>query len=105
MQTFDAPLTLTEIPVGQITLHGDLHVPSQAQGLVLFAHSSGSTRHSPRNHRVAGFLHDIGLATLLFDLLGPGEEPADSFNARLRFDIELLAERLRAVTQWARQPL
>src|ERR1044072_1210885 len=102
MQTFDAQLALTEIPVGQIALPGELHVPSQAQGLVLFAHSTGSSRHRPRNQRVASFLQEIGLATLLFDLLAPDEEPEDTFNVRLRFDIDLLAGRLRTATLWAR---
>src|SRR4051812_981637 len=94
MESFEAQLTTTAIPAGRITLHGNLHVPPDPQGLVLFAHVSGSSRHSPRHQRVAEFLHDVSLATLLFDLLSPDEEPSDAFNARLRFDIPLLAQRL-----------
>lgn len=75
---------------GRIELSGVLHVPPGAMGVVAFAHGSGSSRHSPRNHRVAARLHDAGLATLLFDLLTP-EEESDRRNV---FDVELLAERL-----------
>lgn len=103
MQSFEAQLGAAAIPAGRITLHGQFHVPPQARGLVLFAHGSGSSQHSPRNQRVAECLHDVGLATLLFDLLCPDEEPADAFNASLRFDISLLAGRLRAATRWVRE--
>jgi putative phosphoribosyl transferase len=86
-------------------LEGDLTVPPAARGLVLFAHGSGSSRRSPRNRAVAGVLQAVGLATLLFDLLTPGEEAVDLRTRALRFDIELLAERLAAATDWAaRQP-
>ncbi|MET8988025.1 dienelactone hydrolase family protein [Nonomuraea wenchangensis] len=78
---------------------GDLVVPDAAQGLVLFAHGSGSSRHSPRNRYVAGALNEAGLATLLFDLLTP-EEEADRANV---FDIGLLAERLLERTREARE--
>ncbi len=100
MSSLEAQLTAATIPAGAVTLHGHLHVPPLARGLVLFAHGTGSSRHSPRNQRVADFLHDVGLATLLFDLLSPIEEPEHAFNARLRFDIALLARRLRLATQW-----
>ena len=103
MHTFEDQVTTVTIPAGSVALEGELHVPPRAHGLVLFAHGSGSSRHSPRNQRVAEFLHDVGLATLLFDLLSPDEEPADAFNARLRFDIARLAQRLRLATQWARR--
>jgi pimeloyl-ACP methyl ester carboxylesterase len=88
------------IPIEEITLEGDLALPSPLQGLVLFAHGSGSSRHSPRNRLVAGALQDFGLATLLFDLLTPEEEAIDLRTAHLRFDIELLAGRLVGATDW-----
>jgi putative phosphoribosyl transferase len=103
MHAFAAQATPVAIPAGNITLHGQLQLPHQPHGLVVFAHNSGSSRRSPRNQRVAEFLHEVGIATLLFNLLSPDEEPADTFNARLRFDMELLAQRLRAATAWARQ--
>jgi putative phosphoribosyl transferase len=78
---------------------GHLTVPSDARGLVVFAHGSGSSRHSPRNRLVADRLHEGGLATLLFDLLAP-EEALDRANV---FDVELLAVRLLAATRWARR--
>jgi putative phosphoribosyl transferase len=103
MQTFEGQVTAVTIAAGSVTLDGELRVPPRPHGLVLFAHGSGSSRHSPRNQRVAEALHDVGLATLLFDLLSPGEEPDHAYNARLRFDIALLAQRLRLATQWARR--
>jgi putative phosphoribosyl transferase len=92
---------LVQIRAGTITLEGDLQVPEQTTGLVLFAHGSGSSRHSPRNRFVAQELHAAGLATLLLDLLTPEEEAVDRPTGHLRFDIGLLAERLVAATQWA----
>jgi pimeloyl-ACP methyl ester carboxylesterase len=86
------------IPVGDIALEGSLAFPRGAAGLVIFAHGSGSSRHSPRNRRVASQLHERGLATLLFDLLTAGEERVDAVDATLRFDVELLAERLVLAT-------
>lgn len=88
------------IPVGEATLEGDIHVPAGASGLVLFAHGSGSSRHSPRNQYVAQVLRAAGLGTLLFDLLTPEEEVIDLRTRYLRFDIELLAERLEEATAW-----
>ena len=79
-------------------LHGDLSVPAGASGLVVFAHGSGSSRQSPRNRQVAAYLNDRRLATLLFDLLTE-DEAADR---RRVFDVQLLAERLEAVTAWTR---
>lgn len=94
-----------EIAVDGIVLEGDLHVPHNARGLVLFAHGSGSGRHSPRNRFVAGTLNDAGMATLLFDLLTADEEMVDARTAELRFDVDLLSERLVAATNWThRQP-
>ena len=75
-------------------IEGDLRLPRDARGLVLFAHGSGSSRHSPRNRMVADVLNADGLATLLFDLLTPAEEDVDLRTRHLRFDIALLAERL-----------
>src|SRR6185503_15882199 len=88
------------IPVGRVRLNGDLIVPADARGLVLFAHGSGSSRLSPRNRYVAGLLQESGIATLLFDLLTADEEKEDSFTGHLRFNIDLLAERLGMVTRW-----
>ena len=85
-----------EIPVGANTLKGHLHVPEPAPGVVVFAHGSGSSRHSPRNRFVADVLYRAGLGTLLLDLLTPDEE-VDRVNV---FDIELLAGRLTAATEW-----
>lgn len=84
-------------------LAGNLSIPDGAIGLVLFAHGSGSSRHSPRNQFVARTLNDAGLATLLFDLLTPEEEAVDMRTGELRFDIGLLAERLVHATKWANQ--
>jgi putative phosphoribosyl transferase len=75
---------------------GDLVVPAGATGVVVFAHGSGSSRHSPRNRQVAARLHEARLATLLVDLLSPGEEALDRRTRELRFDIGLLARRLAA---------
>jgi putative phosphoribosyl transferase len=88
------------VVAGQVTLEGDLAIPPEARGVVLFAHGSGSSRHSPRNRYVAGVLNQAGLATLLFDLLTPEEERVDQVTAELRFDVELLAERLAGATDW-----
>ncbi len=83
-------------------LDGVLGLPAEAQGLVLFAHGSGSSRFSPRNRYVAERLHDSGQATLLIDLLTPEEGSVDETTAHLRFDIALLAERVRAAIDWSR---
>ena len=88
------------VPAGPVTLEGNLTVPVGAVGIVLFAHGSGSSRHSPRNRFVAKALQNAGLATLLIDLLTADEESADMGDAHLRFDIGLLAERLIATTDW-----
>jgi putative phosphoribosyl transferase len=88
-----------QIPAGEVTLTGDLEIPENAQGLVLFAHGSGSSRRSPRNQAVAEVLRDAGMATLLFDLLTPHEEVEDAYSGHLRFDIGLLSRRLAIVTE------
>jgi len=89
-----------QIPAGRVTLEGDLVVPPGSLGILLFAHGSGSSRHSPRNRHVARLLQEDGLATLLMDLLTAEEEAADARTAHLRFDIGLLAERLVGATDW-----
>lgn len=89
-----------EVVAGQVTLGGTLAVPDGAQGLVIFAHGSGSSRHSPRNRYVAYSLRMAGLGTLLFDLLTEDEEAEDEVTAALRFDIDFLARRLGEVTDW-----
>src|SRR5881227_837866 len=84
-------------------LSGSLTIPENAVALVLFAHGSGSSRHSPRNQFVARTLNDAALATLLFDLLTPEEEAMDLNTREHRFNIRLLAERLVHATRWAKQ--
>lgn len=91
------------IPVGSVQLEGELIIPQQAKGVVLFAHGSGSSRFSPRNQFVAQSLRDHQLATLLIDLLTAEEEEIDLQTRALRFDIDLLAERLSSVTDWLLQ--
>ena len=88
------------LPAGAATLKGNLGIPKDARGVVLFAHGSGSGRHSPRNRYVAEVLREAGLATLLVDLLTPEEEEVDLRTRHLRFDIGLLADRLAAATDW-----
>jgi len=83
-----------------VTLEGDLSVPPAATGIVLFAHGSGSSRHSPRNRQVAESLQQAGVGTLLFDLLTTAEESEDRWTRQFRFDIPLLARRLVASTDW-----
>jgi putative phosphoribosyl transferase len=89
-----------EVLSGNMALPGTLAIPAASRGMVVFAHGSGSSRHSPRNRFVAQILHEHGLATLLFDLLTPEEEAHDRISAHLRFDIELLTRRLVGATEW-----
>ncbi|MFL6208727.1 MAG: dienelactone hydrolase family protein [Pyrinomonadaceae bacterium] len=89
-----------QIASGATTLAGELNVPVNAQGVVLFAHGSGSSRHSPRNQYVARVIRAAGVGTLLFDLLTREEEAVDIYTRHLRFDIGLLADRLVAATNW-----
>lgn len=86
------------IPVDGVELDGELFVPDGATGLVVFAHGSGSSRHSPRNNFVAERLRERGLGTLLFDLLTEDEDR----DYETRFDVDLLTERLLAATEWLR---
>jgi len=88
------------IPAQGVTLEGDLTVPRGASGVILFAHGSGSSRHSSRNRFVAGELQSAGIGTLLLDLLTPGEEMIDARTRGFRFDIALLGSRLVAAIDW-----
>ena len=92
-----------QIPAERAELSGSLTIPENTKGLVLFAHGSGSSRHSPRNQFVARTLNGAGLGTLLFDLLTPEEEVLDIYTREHRFNIALLAKRLVHATKWARQ--
>ena len=91
------------VHTGIVTLAGNLVVPEDASGVVLFAHGSGSSRLSPRNRAVARDLSERGLATLLVDLLTSEEESIDAETAHLRFDIGLLADRLAGAKEWAKE--
>jgi putative phosphoribosyl transferase len=92
-----------QIHAGRAVLSGNLNIPKDAGALVLFAHGSGSSRHSPRNQFVARTLNDAGLGTWLVDLLTPEEEAIDMQTREHRFNIRLLAERLVHATKWAKQ--
>jgi dienelactone hydrolase len=98
-EVMDSELAV-RLPVGPVTLQGDLTVPPGAAGVVLFAHGSGSSRHSARNRHVAASLRAAGFAALLADLLTQEEEFADARTGELRFDIGLLARRLAAMIDW-----
>jgi putative phosphoribosyl transferase len=104
MKDAELGLVMTEIqiPAGGAVLSGDLTIPDNSMALVLFAHGSGSSRHSPRNQFVACTLNGDGLGTLLFDLLTPEEEALDIYTREHRFNIGLLAERLVDATKWVR---
>jgi putative phosphoribosyl transferase len=102
-QTGTARSRTDQIPSGHITLEGELSVPMGATGVVLFAHGSGSSRHSPRNQFVARTIREAGVGTLLFDLLTQEEEAVDISTRHLRFDIGLLAERLVDATNWIKK--
>lgn len=91
------------IRVPDAVLSGTLHLAEASAGLVIFAHGSGSSRHSPRNRYVAEVLHKAGLGTLLFDLLTADEEDVDRITAELRFNIGFLSERLIQATHWVGQ--
>jgi dienelactone hydrolase len=94
---------MLRIQVSGVTLNADLVVPVDARGIVLFAHGSGSSRHSPRNQFVARVLHQAEFGTLLIDLLTPEEERVDNQTRELRFDIALLARRLIGAVDWISQ--
>jgi putative phosphoribosyl transferase len=100
-QTRSAPVEeAVSLRAGNVMLEGNLGLPAGAAGVVLFAHGSGSSRHSVRNRAVAAALRQAGLGTLLLDLLSPQEEAMDARTMHLRFDITLLAERLVAALDW-----
>ena len=94
--------TEVTVPVADAVLCADLTVPDQAVGIVVFAHGTGSGRHSPRNRRVAATLNEAGIGTLLLDLLTPAEEAADRETAEHRFDVERLGQRLVSTNDWLR---
>jgi predicted alpha/beta-hydrolase family hydrolase len=89
------------IPSGKVVLHGTLDTAGEGNRLVLFAHGSGSSRHSPRNRQVAQAFQEAGMGTLLFDLLTAEEEAAERHTGHLRFDVDMLARRLVDATVWA----
>jgi putative phosphoribosyl transferase len=91
------------VEAGKVALEGTLGLPKGARAVVLFAHGSGSSRHSPRNRYVARVLREAGVGTLLFDLLTAGEESVDEVSGELRFDISFLAKRLADATRWLMQ--
>src|SRR5687767_9811937 len=91
------------VTAGTATLKGTLELPAGSEAIVIFAHGSGSGRHSPRNRFVARQLAEAGLGTLLMDLLTPDEEAEDIRGARVRFDIDLLTARVVAAVDWAGQ--
>ncbi len=97
------PGNTVEIATGDVVIRGDLHIPASLRGAVLFAHGSGSSRMSPRNRFVARALEKAGMATLLLDLLTEEEEARDRGGAELRFDIEMLTDRLNEATAWLAQ--
>lgn len=94
--------TPVRVPIGDQSLNGDLGIPPRAHGIVVFAHGSGSSRHSSRNQYVARALERRDLATLLIDLLTPEEESIDDRTAQYRFDIPMLAQRLVTIVDWLR---
>jgi putative phosphoribosyl transferase len=104
MEAHDMAIEHVSIPAGVVVLKGDFSIPSAPQGVVLFAHGSGSSRLSPRNRYVADVLNQHSVSTLLVDLLTSDEEREDEFTGRLRFDIGLLTDRLVAATDWLTSP-
>src|SRR5665647_852511 len=98
--TFKEQITQVRIPIKAHFLEGELSIPEGANGIVLFAHGSGSSRHSPRNQFVAQVIRESGNGTLLFDLLTRAEEIEDDISAELRFNIPMLAQRLVQATRW-----
>ena len=99
LRTASATEQAVQVDTGTVVLEGNLALPAGTAGVVLFAHGSGSGRHSPRNRFVAERLQAAGVGTLLIDLLTEREEAIDSRTAHLRFDIGLLADRLVALTR------
>ena len=97
--------TSVKLELDDVVLSGDLLVPENSRGIVLFVHGSGSSRFSPRNKRVAKLLNHAGLATLLFDLLTPQEETIDKLSAEYRFNIDLLASRVVTTLNWLQEKM
>jgi pimeloyl-ACP methyl ester carboxylesterase len=93
-------MTTVAVPFDASSMAGDLTIPVRPAGVIVFAHGSGSSRHSPRNQFVARELNKAGFATLLIDLLTPGEETIDETTREFRFDIAMLADRLAAILDW-----
>jgi dienelactone hydrolase len=91
---------LVRFAVDEVMLEGNLMIPAGAPGIAVFAHGSGSSRHSPRNQYVARALNEAGIGTLLFDLLTEEEEVTDMREGQLRFNIPLLATRMAGATDW-----
>jgi pimeloyl-ACP methyl ester carboxylesterase len=91
---------LAQIPAGGVVLEGSLTIPAEALGMVVFAHGSGSSRHSPRNRAVAAYLQQRHLGTLLMDLLTLGEEQEDMMSGEWRFNIPFLADRVVVAMDW-----
>jgi pimeloyl-ACP methyl ester carboxylesterase len=104
-QTATASAQDVKIRSGKVILHGDLSIPPGAEGVVLFAHGSGSSRHSRRNQFVARSIREAGVGTLLFDLLTKEEEAVDAHTRQLRFNIGLLAQRLIDAAYWLKGDL
>ena len=94
------PVELVRVTSAGVILEGNLAIPENANGVILFAHGSGSSRHSPRNQYVAKVLQQAGLGTLLMDLLTVEEEKVDDYTMHFRFDIPLLAQRLAGAAEW-----
>ena len=103
MRPADSDARAVRVPAGEVDLAGDLGIPEEARGVVVFAHGSGSSRLSPRNRSVAQALRNAGVGTLLMDLLTPDEEEAERYTRHLRFDIPLLARRLGYAIRWLGQ--
>ena len=103
MATLHIEERVVRVVAADETLEGNLSLPDDAQGIVVFVHGSGSSRHSPSNRYVARILNDGGLATLLVDLLTEDEEAIDMLTADLRFDIELLSQRVIGATDWLKE--
>lgn len=93
-------LSEIRIPIGDVTVEGNLTLLKNTQGIVVFVHGSGSSRFSPRNQYVARYINNQKIGTLLFDLLTPREEEIDLATAEYRFNIDLLAQRLIGATEW-----
>src|SRR5918996_2940074 len=104
-QTATASAHDVKIRSGKVILHGDLSIPTGAEGVVLFVHGSGSSRHSRRNQFVARTIREVGIGTLLFDLLTKEEEAVDAHTRHLRFNIGLLAQRLVDAAYWLKGDL